>query len=272
VSLAIIIATISIAATAAYSGYEEYGALTSSVQGSSVNRLKLSINGSSLEISGLKVPNRMTFPLTLQIVGSVSLNNATIGNIDSGAYVIQPNQSKSVNVSIPLSFAGLLKNAKALQTAAMNSTLLVINTTISAHMVPLLGINITKAANTTAGPIFGSLAANLNSSGVQLSPDGQTVEVPLILSWQNTSPLASGALWLSANLTQLPGKPPGNYGTSSGILSFTQGPNQQILELAVPTNDFGGANLPKGSYTFNLAFSESPISAPFLQVTKSVSV
>ena len=67
VSIAILIATISIAVTAAYSGYEEYGALTSTVTGSSLNQLRLAINGSTLSISGLNVPNKMTFPLTLEL-------------------------------------------------------------------------------------------------------------------------------------------------------------------------------------------------------------
>jgi len=272
VSIAVILATVAIAATAAYSGYEEYGALTSSVEGASLNQLKLAINGSTLTISGLNVPNKMTFPLTLELLGSVSLNNAPIGNFDSGAYVIQPNQSKSVNVAIPLSFADLLKNTKALQAAALNSSLLTINTTVSAHMVPLLGINITKAANATTGPILGDLSANLNTSGAHLSPGGQTVDVPLILSWQNTSPLSSGALWLSVNVTDIPGKPTGSYGTFSGILNFTQGQNQQSFELRLPVSDLSGTSLPSGSYGIVIAFSQSQTSVPFLQLAKLVDV
>jgi hypothetical protein len=242
------------------------------VEGSSLNQLKLGINGSSLTISGLTVPNKMTFPLTLELLGSVSLNNANIGNFDSGTYVIQPNQSQSVSVSIPLSFAGLLRNVKALQAAAINSSLLVINTTVSAHMVPLLGINITKAANTTAGPILGNLNAALNASGTKLSPDGQSLDIPLILSWQNTSPLSSGELWLNANLTQIPGKPPGNYGATSGNLNFTLGANEEVFELQMPVSDFGSSTLPGGSYTFNIALSQSQTSQPFMDITKTAEV
>jgi hypothetical protein len=271
VSVAILLATVSIAVTAAYSGYEEYGALTSTVTGGSLNQLRLAINGSTLSIFGLNVPNKMTFPLSLELLGTVSLNNVTIGTFDSGTYLIQPSQSQSVNVSIPLSFADLLKNSQALQAAAINSSLLSINTTVSAHMVPLLGINITKAANTTAGPILGDLSANLNSSGVRLSSDGQTLNIPLVLSWENTSPLASGSLWLSGNLTGIPGRSPGNYGAFSGPLNFTQGQNQQAFVLQLPVSDFSGG-FPKGSYTFGIALSQSSTSAPFLHITKSVNV
>ena len=267
-SIAILLATLSIAATAAYSGYEEYGALTS-ISSGSLNQLQLSINGSILSISGLNVPNKMTFPLTLELLGTVSLNNATIGTFDSGAYLIEPNQSQSVNVSIPLSFAGLMENSKALEAAAVNSSILSINTTVAAHMVPLLGINITKAANTTTGPILGGLSANLNASQAQLSPDGQTLSVPLILSWQNTSPLSSGSLWLSANLTGIPGKSQGNYGSTSGILNFTEGQNQQSFILRLPSSDFAGG-IPRGSYTVQIALSQSQGAIPFLRIPKSV--
>ena len=138
-------------------------------------------------------------------------------------------------------------------------------------MVPLLGINITKAANTTAGPILGDLSANLNSSGARLSSDGETVHVPLILSWENTSPLASGSLWLSGNLTGIPGRSSGNYGTFTGPLNFTQGQNQQTFVLQLPVSDFSGS-FPKGSYAFEIALSQSSTSSPFLQITKSVNV
>jgi len=212
----------------------------------------------------------MTFPLTLELLGTVSLNNATIGTFDSGAYLIEPNQSQSVNVSIPLSFTGLMKNFKALEAAAVNSSILSINTTVAAHMVPLLGINITKAANTTAGPILGGINANLSASQAKLSPDGQTLSVPLVLSWQNTSPLASGSLWLNANVTEIPGKSQGNYGSTSGILNFIEGQNQQTFIMKLPTSDFSGG-IPRGSYTLQIALSESQGGIPFLQITKSVS-
>ncbi len=269
VSLAILLATISIAATAAYSGYEEYGALTSTITGGSSNQVQISINGSNLRISGLNVPNKMTFPLTLELLGTVTLNNATIGSFDSGAYVIQPNQSQSLNISIPLNFTELMKSSEALKEAAVNSSLVSINTTISAHMVPLLGINITKAANTTAGPILGDLSASLNASGAHLAPDGQTLSVPLILSWEDASPVASGSLWLSANLTDIPGKSPGSYGGTSGVLNFSEGENQQTFDLQLPTSDFA-SGVTKGSYTVEIALSQSPATPPFLQITKSV--
>jgi hypothetical protein len=271
VSLAILLATIMLAVTAAYSGYEEYGALTSTAETSSLDQVSLALNGSTLTLSGLSVPNRMTFPLTLELLGNVSLDNTAIGNFDSGTYVIQPNQSQTISVSIPLSFQGLLKDSKALEAAVMNSTVLSINTTVSAHVVPLLGINITRSANTTAGPILGGFSANLNASGAALSPGGQTVNVPLVLSWENTSPVSSGAFWMSAKLTEIPGRPTGNYGSASGPLSFVEGQNQQTFSLILPVSDFSNGKIPHGTYAVQIAFSEPNSTSPFLEFTKSVS-
>ncbi len=272
VSLALIVATVAIAATAAYSGYEEYGALTASVGSNGTGELSVALNGSTLVISGLTVPNKMTFPLTLELLGNVTLDNATIGIFDSGAYLIPPNESKSVNVSIPLSFKGLLGDASALREAMVNSTELSITTTVSAHMVPLLGINITKSANTTAGPILGDLTANLNESAEQLSPNGQAIDVPLVLTWQNTSPLSAGTLWLNASLTEIPGSPMGNYASVSAPLNFVQGQNQQSFELTIPISYLHGRGLSSGTYSINLDFSQSESSPPLIQIPESASV
>lgn len=272
VSLAIIVATVAIAATAAYSGYLEYGALTSSVDGAKGNNITASLNGSTISIAGLIVPNKMTFPITLELQGFVSLNNISVGNFDSGTYVIQPNQSTTVNVSVPLGFENLLANSTVLEAVAFNSSLLSISTTISAHMVPLLGINMTRVANATVGPVFGDFSANLNLSGIQLSSDGKEITVPIIVAFENSSPLSQGTFWARVNLTQIPGKSYGNYGSGSGPLSFVQGQNSESINLALPLSDFSEKNLPTGAYTFEIQLSQTNSSQPFAQITKAVSV
>jgi len=272
VSLAIILATVAIASTAAYSGYEEYGALTSTVASNGSNQLAVTINGSTLSITGLNVPNKMTFPLTLELFGGISLDNITVGSFNSGAYVIQPNESKVINLTVPLSFSRLLSNTQALQRAAFNSSELSITTTISAHMVPLLGINITKSANTTSGPILEDLSASLNTSAAKISSDGRSVNVPLVFTWQNASPLSAGAIWASATLTNIPGKPAGNYGEGAGQVNLIQGTNTQSIELALPVSDFTGPSLPPGTYLFEISLSQSDSSQPFAQISRSVNL
>jgi hypothetical protein len=272
VSLALIVATVAIAATAAYSGYEEYGALTASVGGATASQFSIAISGSILTISGLNVPNKMTFPLTLELLGNVSIDNATVGNFDSGAYLIQPNESASINLSVPLGFDGLLKDSRALGDALINSSELSITTTVSAHMVPLLGINMTRSENATSGPILGNLVASLNASAAESSPDGKSVDVPLILSWQNSSPLSNGTLWLDANITQIPGSPPGSYGSGSGPIYLLSGLNQQSFVLSIPASYINGRVLPMGQYIISLEFSQSESAVPFMQLSQTVSV
>jgi hypothetical protein len=268
VSLSLIVATVAIAATAAYSGYEEYGALTSSI--GTTGEATASLNGSTLQISGLDVPNRMTFPLTLELQGVLSINNVSIGTFDSGAYVILPNQSKNINISIPLNYDDLLNNSQLLNQTAFNSSELGITTTISAHMVPLLGINITRLVNMTAGPYLGDLSASLNESAATIGSNG-SLNLPVVLNWQNTSPLTQGSFWIQANLTQIPGRPTGNYGSASGPLNLTSGHNSQSLDFNLPLSDFG-RNPPRGTYSIQIVISQSKYSQPFLQFVKTVNV
>jgi hypothetical protein len=269
VSIAIIVSTVAIAATAAYSGYQEYGALTSSVIAGGASRASISLNGSNVEISGLEVPNRMTFPLTLELLGGLSLNNVSIGSFDSGAVVIQPNQSRSINLTVPINYQQLLNDSELLRQAAFNSSQLGITTTISAHMVPLLGINITKSANTISGPILGDLSTSLNFSGVEFN--GGMISVPFALTWQNSSPLTLSSFWIQANLTQIPGRTSGNYGYASGAGNLVAGYNSQTLELNLPLSDFSGGTPAHGNYTFAVQVSQSSSSRPFLQFVRTVS-
>ena len=110
VSFAILVAIVAITLSAAYSGYEEYNALTTIVSGTQSQRqLSATFNGSALQISGLNVPNKMTYPLSLEFLGNVSIAICSkLGSFDSGAYVIQPGFSKDINVSVGLNFSRIL--------------------------------------------------------------------------------------------------------------------------------------------------------------------
>jgi len=271
VSLAITVAIIAIASTAAYSGYEEYGALAS-VGSASSSQLNAVLNGTTLMISGLNVPNKMTYPLTLELLGNVSIDNARVGNFDTGVYLIQPGHSQGINVSIPLNYGALLNSTEALQKAISNSSVLTVNTTVAANMIPLLGINITKSTNMTIGPILGDFSANLNTSGAQLSSDRESIMIPVILSWNNLSPLSTGSFWLNASLASLPGKPTGSYGSASGVLNLVSGKNTKIFDLKAPVNDFGGRGIPSGTYSILISLSQTESSLVLMQTTRIVNV
>jgi hypothetical protein len=268
VSFAILIAIVAITLSAAYSGYEEYNALTTVVSGTSQGQLSASLNGSALQISGLNVPNKMTYPLSLEFLGNVSIANAQIGNFDSGAYAIQPGFSKDINISVGLNFSRILTNSEAFQEALFNSSILSINSTIAARIIPILGINITKAANSTLGPVMSNLAVSVETSRASLSPDGQSVLVPVQITWINQSPITVN-FWLNATLTQIPGHSPGRYGFASGTLSLAVGGNNETYVMRLPTSELLGGNLQHGTYSVQLSFSESQFSKLLAQITKS---
>jgi hypothetical protein len=270
VSFAILIAIVAVALSAAYSGYEEYNALTTVVNGSSQNQLSARINGSTLLLSGLLVPNKMSYPLTLELLGNISLDNSQIGKFDSGTYLIQPGLSKSINVSVGLNFSEAITNSKTFQTILFNSSVLSINSTIAARMVPLLGINISKTANSTLGPVMVSgLSINLKTSQANLSSDGQLLLVPLTISWINLSPLTA-SLWLNATLTGMPGNSPGKYGFASGPVSLVVGQNAETYLMRFPSSDFSARSFGHGNYTFQITVSQTEFSSQLAEISQSV--
>jgi hypothetical protein len=275
VSFAIIVAIVALALSAVYSGYEEYGALTNIVGSSAPqNQLNTRVNGSELIISGLEVPNKMTYPLSLDLLGAVSWNNVAIGKFETGASVIQPGQSQNISADVNLNFSQVLKNSAALQIILFNSSTLTINTTIAAGMIPLVGINLTESSNSTEGPLLSGFAVNLEQSQASLSPDGQYILVPMELTWTNQSPFEVEGLWLNATLTGIPGRPSGDYGSCSGQLNLTSGPNNQTFVLKLPTIDFSkkSASLPAGNYTIKFSISQSESSPSVAVFSQTVNI
>jgi len=272
VSFAILVAIVAITLSAAYSGYEEYNALTTIVSGTqSQNQLSAKINGSTLEISGLNVPNKMTYPLSLEFLGNVSINSASIGKFDSGAYVIQPGFSKNINVSIGLNFSKILSSSATFQSVLFNSSTLSINSTIAARMIPLLGINISKAANSTMGPVMSNPVVNPETSMATLSSNGQAVILPISITWVNESPITAN-LWLNASLTQIPGKPVGSYGFGSGPLNLVVGGNNETILMRIPSSELANGSLQHGIYSFQITLSRSQFSPVLAEITQSESV
>ncbi len=272
VSFAILVAIIAITLSAAFSGYEEYTALTTVVSGvQSQNQLNAKLYGSTLRISGLDVPNKMSYPLSLEMLGNVTINSAQIGKFDSGVFVIPPGASQNISVSFGLNFSRLLSNARSFQSVLFNSSILSINSTIAARMVPLLGINISKAANSTLGPAMSNLATQIESSMSTVSSDGQAIVVPIAFTWINESPIAAG-LWLNTTLIQIPGKMVGSYGGGSGPLSLVVGQNNATILVRIPADELSGGSLQPGTYTFQLRFSQSPFSHSIAGITQSVNV
>jgi hypothetical protein len=70
----------------------------------------------------------------------------------------------------------------------------------------------------------------------------------------------------------MPNKPPGDYGSASGPLNVTLGPNSDTYAFKLPVSDLGGqSSIPHGSYTIQISVSKSQFSAPIATIEQTVS-
>ena len=269
VSFAIIISIIAIAATAGYSGYQEYRALTNLAGSSNTSQLSANFNGTKFEISGLTVPNNMTYPLDLQILGHIFIQNESVAAFDSGNKVIQPGQVASLSVNSQLNFSNVVANPDVFRGLFLNTSLVLINLTIRASINPLIALNITSSKNSTIGPLIEGFQAQMLTSQVTLSPDGSKFFVPITMSWINPTPITFNGS-LSAIISKIPGSSTtGDYGVASGPLALTTGQNSETFNATLPASDFSGGAPPHGSYTFVITVTTAGSSAAFSEVVNA---
>ena len=165
VSLALIVSTVALVAIAGYSGFQEFQALTqtlspssSAFQGNnpSSQGLQEQFNGSTLTISGLNIPNNMSFPLDVQLAGSVELAGTNIGNFTTPNENIASGQVQPIPLSVNVDFQKALSNQSDLMLLLFNSTTLYFKTDLYASIVPLLDLNLTTSSNSSIPSILGT--------------------------------------------------------------------------------------------------------------------
>ena len=258
VSLALIVSTVALVAAAAYSGFQEFNALagtfssSASSTGNNSSPFSEQFNGSSLLISGINIPNNMSFPLDFQLSGFVGLAGINIGNFATPVEHIMPGQTQPISLSVALDFAKALSNQSALSSLLFNSTMLTFETKISANMVPLLDLNLSSSSNTEIPAVLGNFNLNPGSPSCNL----QNCSLPIAISWNNPSPIAVNG-GLKVAVTQIPGvsgplpsasvpfnvaaNAPGNETAilvfpSSEITNFS---HPQQIDLGITFNAFG---------------------------------
>ncbi|MFI5419833.1 MAG: hypothetical protein ACHQ1H_02585, partial [Nitrososphaerales archaeon] len=101
--------------------------------------------------------------------------------------------------------------------------------------------------------------------------NGQSVLVPISITWVNESPITAN-LWLNASLTQIPGKPVGNYGFNSGPLRLAVGGNDETFLMRIPSSELANGSFQHGNYTFQIALSQSQSSPALAEITQSENV
>ncbi|MGI0080231.1 MAG: hypothetical protein ACRECH_11455 [Nitrososphaerales archaeon] len=264
VTFALIISTVALAASAGYSAYQEYNALASF--GSTSSNFTQSFNGTTMTLSGLTIPNNMSYPLSLQLLGSIYLANSHIANFASPLELIQPGQSKQISLSVDLNFTKVLQNSAIFQAILFQPFHLDLNTTISASVIPIIGLNISKAVDQVYQPVIGSITPSLDLASARISSDNKSLLIPLDLNWYNSSPISfTGGL--NATLTGVPSQPNGNYGSGSAPLTVSSGSNNNVVTLAIPrsgtlANQFMSGNYTRGTYTFALSLGAYGVTVP----------
>jgi hypothetical protein len=259
VSIVVIVAVVALAASAGYSAYQEYRALSGTLsqgqQGSSNGNNKLlseSFNGTDLILNGITIPNNMSYPLGLQLTGTIQLAQTNVCNFASVPLTIPPGESKALQVVAPVNFSRILANPKALNSLLMQPGNFATNITILASIAPLLVLDISQSSNSTVGPILGQFSVSPQSPN--FTSDHQYVILPLQVGWNNSTPLSfSGTL--SAVITKMPGKSVGNYGSATSPITMTEGSNQNTLNFKIPVSEFSMITSPHGEYDFNITVS-----------------
>jgi hypothetical protein len=254
VSFALVISTVALAGAAGYSAYKEYSAI-SKLAGSELGQMSANFSGNVLSLSGLQIPNNMTFPLSVDLNGRIWLDGSSLARFDSGRLMIPPGQVRALSVNATLDFSQALSNRTLLEQMLLSTSTLKLETTIAANAVPLVGMNITKYANTTMPAILTNFQVHLNQSGAKLSSDYSHLLVPVSLNWNNPTPITlSGGL--NFTLTSIPGKTAlGNYGTGGGNFTLVSGANQNNYTLSIPVSDLSGGSLQSGAYSFEITIS-----------------
>jgi hypothetical protein len=211
VSLALIIGTVALVATAGYSGYQEFGALAGTFSSSSSQG-----NNSS--------------PFSEQF----------IGNFATPVEHIMPGQTQPISISVALDFANALSNATALSLLLFNSSMLTFQTKVSADMVPLVGLNLSSSSNTQIPSILGNFNLSPGSSSCNL----QNCSVPIGISWNNPSPIAlNGALKVA--VTQIPGVSGPLPNATVPFNVVANGPGNETANLVFPTSEIASFSHPQ---------------------------
>ena len=270
VSIAVIIAMVAVGISAGYSAYQEYRALTNLAGSTNASHLTASFNGTNFQISGLTIPNNMTFPLNVELVGRLSILNQTLVSFDSAKKVIAPGQAGSFSLSSIVDFSRLVRNPSSLRSLLLNASPMDMNLTIRAAISPLLALNITTSKNSTMGPVLGGFQARVLTSQASRSPDGSEYFVPISLSWSNLTPIFFNGS-LSVVVSQIPGSSSvGNYGTATSPLGLVPGPNSLTLNATLPSSDFAGGEPQSGNYTLEITMMTNyGSSATFSQVVSA---
>jgi hypothetical protein len=254
-SVVVIVAVVALAASVGYSAFQEYKVLGGAIQQQSGqqsgNGTQMTLNGNQLSLSGITVPNNMTYPLGLQLKGVIYLAGVQVSSFASPMQTIMPGQIGHLNVTAKVNYTAILSNSTALSSMFLQPANLATSFSIFAAIDPVANLNITNTSNSTIGPILGQFTVAPQTP--YLSSNATEYVLPVQVSWNNSSPLQMQA-GLGAEMTRMPGQPYGDYGSASEQVNITQGMNEDTLDFRIPISQFNPQTI-HGTYDFNITFS-----------------
>lgn len=254
VSLALIVSTVALVASAGYSGYQEYTALSgafssiassgTTTNSSSPSHFSEQFNGTNLIISGLEIPNNMSYPLNVRVSGVVDLAGSTVGNFTTPMEHIAPGEAQPISLDAALDFQRALSNQSALESLLFSSSTLTFETTIYADVVPLINLNMTSSSNTTLPAVL----SNFNITPSTPSCTSQGCTVPIGIAWSNPSPIGFGGN-LTVAVTKIPGAAGGSPLPNATIpMDVVAGsPGAETANLFFPSGETSLQNLSPGT-------------------------
>jgi hypothetical protein len=250
VSLVSTIVVLSITGSIAYSGYSEFQAIASDFQNSG-NLGTISTNSTTIAISGITIPNKMSLPLILTLSASAFLSgNLSLATTTANTLTVEPGQTGIFNLGVRLNMTNIFAHQSQLRSILFNGTELSLNLELGAAVFPFVALNVSKALTQPTGAMLGGFRVQFNTAGA--TDNGTDLLLPLQMTWLSTSFMsASGSL--SAKITQMPGQAPGgNYGSGSTNIAIAPGPGSATLTLVIPNFYVSGGTPPSGQYTISM--------------------
>jgi hypothetical protein len=180
--------------TIAYSAYED---LAYVFEGFTVGEgmPQLSVNGTHLTISNLKLANRGIYPLSIALRGEVMLGNVDLGSASTGEIIIPPKMQKQIDLTLPINLTRVYTNYTLLKMILFNESVATFKMNVEFGLQPFVAASFEGGFNSRVGAALDSLTFRLRS----VEPLNEThVKADVEMEFTNRSPLAvNGSLHAS---------------------------------------------------------------------------
>jgi hypothetical protein len=208
-----------------------------------------SSNGSVQLSTQFQIPNKMSYPLSVGVNGTMTLGVFKIFSFARQYPTIMPGAVQNFVISLDTNLSSIPNYQSFLSSMYLNAVQMKANLTAYFSIDQFFNFNMLHSSNWTIGPILDQLNASAKTTP-ELSNNGEDWILPVTLTWNNTTPL-NYPTSLAGIVTKMPGSVlTANYVESSSRVNLTQGINRNVLYFYFPFSKYN--SLPSGTYSFNL--------------------